>query len=119
VVAVAFLLAAPTGFGDSHDYVFHTAGGAAIAYAAWRTVALVPLLADRVVAPSRPLFALAAAAVIAVLWEVAEFVADRELGTTLQHGAVETGRDLAFGIGGAALIALVARLVSSPNRHRR
>lgn len=101
-VVVGFLLAVPSGFADTYDWVFHSSGGAAVAYFTWRTLVLLKRAQPR----ARPLIALVVATGIAVLWEAAEFVADRVLGTSLQHGAGETLRDLAFGAVGAVVVCL-------------
>jgi hypothetical protein len=111
LVAIAFLLSVSSGIGDSYDYVFHTAGGAAIAFFAFRTAFIAPGLAARIKPRSRPLFAFVTALIVAALWEVAEFAADRLLGTNMQHGPLETLRDFAFGALGAAIVSIVARLL--------
>ena len=43
----------------------------------------------------------------AVLWECAEFVADRFFGTQAQHGALDTMTDLMFGAIGGAFFVIV------------
>jgi hypothetical protein len=107
LVAIAFLLSVSSGIGDSYDYVFHTAGGAAIAFFAYRTASIAPGLASRIKQSSRPMFAFVTALIVAALWEVAEFAADRLLGTNMQHGPLETLRDFAFGALGALIVCLV------------
>jgi hypothetical protein len=115
-VAVAFLLSVGSGYAESHDYVFHTAGGAAIAYFALRTASIVPSLSKRVSLAGRPAFAFLAAMTVALLWEVAEFCADQWLGASLQGGIFETLRDVAFGAIGALVVAVAARLLARPVR---
>ncbi|MCH7903900.1 MAG: hypothetical protein IH944_04950 [Armatimonadetes bacterium] len=110
-VAAAFLVLVATGLGGRYDYVFHAAGGAAVAYFFWRCAALVPALSQRVQGGTRPVFALAGSCVVAVLWEFAEFGADRWLGFTLQGGILETLRDLAFGALGAAVVCVLVGLI--------
>lgn len=110
-VAVAFLVLVGAGLGDRYDYVFHAAGGAAVAYFFWRCAALVPALSQRVQGRARLVFAFAASCVVAVLWEFAEFGADRWLGFTLQGGILETLRDLAFGALGATAVCVVVGLI--------
>ncbi len=107
-VAVAFLLSVGTGFADTHDYVFHVAGGAAAAFFALRTMFLVPSVASRIPTRSRPVIALVVALVVAALWEVAEFASDRMLGTSFLHGIRETVSDFAYGAAGALLVIVVA-----------
>jgi hypothetical protein len=106
-VALAFLLLVPNGVADRFDYLFHTAGGAAIAFFAYRTVSVTQDFAARIKSPSRPLFALVCALVAAALWEAAEFVADRTLRTQMQHDLLESLRDIAFGALGALAVCVV------------
>ena len=112
LVAVAFLLSVSSGIGDRYDYVFHTAGGAAIAFFAYRTACIAPGLASRIKQTSRPMFAFVTALIVAALWEVAEFAADRLLGTRMQHGPLETLRDFAFGALGALIVCTCATLLA-------
>jgi len=110
-VAAAFLLMLGTAFPEEHDYVFHLAGGAAIAYFVWRTIAIVPALAGRIAPPKRPVVTFLATLVVAVLWEVAELAAGT-MGVLLQHGPGETVRDIAYGALGAIVFVVLARAVS-------
>lgn len=110
-VAGTFLALAGTGLVSQYDYVFHAAGGAAFAYFFWRCAVLVPSLSLRVRDRTRIIFAFAGACVVAVLWEVAEFGADRWLGTSFQGGLLETLRDLAFGALGAAGVCVLVGLI--------
>jgi hypothetical protein len=110
-VALAFLLSVGSGFADRYDWVFHLAGGAAIAYFVLRASSAAPGLASRILRTSRPLFAFGVSVVVALFWEIAEFLADRFLGTAMQHGPLETLRDLSYGALGAALVAGAARLL--------
>lgn len=114
VVSVAFLLSVGSGHADTYDWAFHLAGGAAIAYGALRVVSLAPGLAARTTRRTRPAVSLFVALGVAVLWEGAEWIADRTLGTRLQHGALESARDIGYGAIGAVAIAALARLF--PNR---
>ena len=115
-VAAAFLVLAGTGIADRYDYLFHAAGGAAFAYFFWRCAALVPSLSRRVRVGTRSIFAFAGACVVAVLWELAEFGADRWLGTSYQGGLFETLRDLAFGALGAAAVCSLRALAERSAR---
>lgn len=114
VVAVAFLMSVPSGFAESHDYVFHLAGGAAVAFFAWRSAALVPSMASRIAAHRRPLLAFAFAVIVAALWEAAEFTADGALGTSFQNVRGEALSDFGFSCLGAALFAIPARALQNP-----
>jgi hypothetical protein len=110
-VATAFLLMFGSSFTEQHDYVFHLAGGAAIAYFVWRTITIVPALARRIAPPKRPAVTFLATLVVAVLWEVAELAAGT-MGVVLQRGLGETVRDIAYGALGAIVFVVLARAVS-------
>ncbi len=84
-----------------------------MAFFALRTMLIVPSLASRIPASSRQMFALVVALAVAAIWEVAEFAADRVLGTSMQHDGRETVRDFAYGAAGALLVIVVALVVAS------
>ncbi|TAJ17940.1 MAG: hypothetical protein EPO68_08550 [Planctomycetota bacterium] len=93
------------------DVPMHAAGGIAIAYFFHRAL----VLAGRhgVLAPfhalTHVLFVLALVGTTTVLWEFAEFLSDRYLGTHAQAGLGDTLLDMLLGIaGGAALVGALA-----------
>lgn len=93
------------------DELMHLAGGFAIAFAAGRSI---EELRARGVVPDpgrllRVLLVVSLTALAAVLWELAEFLSDRYLGTRTLGDLEDTLLDLALGIGGALLYLLLAR----------
>jgi hypothetical protein len=114
IVAAAFLASVSSGFAESHDYLFHLAGGAAVAFFAWRSIGLVPNIATRIAPRKRPIFAFVAALTVAALWEAAEFVADGTLGTSLQNEQGEALRDFGFSALGALVLTVVVRALPNP-----
>jgi hypothetical protein len=95
------ILASLIGHRRDFDPLFHFLGGAAGAHAIRRAVAVFPQRAPLVAIGHVSQFAVAAVAVVAVLWEVAEFAADLLFGFRIQLGWSDTGIDLVLGIGGA------------------
>lgn len=112
VVAIAFLLCVGNGIAERFDYVFHIAGGAAIAYFVFRTTSIAPSFAERIAPRKRQVFALITTILVAALWEGAEFLADARLGTRLQQDPLEAPRDFGFSVVGGLLACAVAFLAS-------
>lgn len=116
-VVLLFLWLSAIGRLADFDHLVHGLGGASMAY-----VALVGLSMRREPSSTlqeRALKAFGIASGIALVWEIAEFVADRTLGTTMQHGARETMGDLVSGMVGAASVALLALVLKSVLRRLR
>lgn len=88
------------------DPGFHFLGGVAGAYAVCQALVLVPRLASRVAAGHPKLMVVATVAIVAILWECAEFASDRLVGSHIQLGLSDTMMDLALGVGGAVIGAL-------------
>lgn len=107
VVLMHLVMAGLIGHRRDLDPVFHFLGGVAGAYAACQALVLVPRLASRVGAGHAKFLAVAAVAIVAVLWEGAEFASDRLLGSHIQLSRLDTTIDLALGIGGAVIGAIV------------
>ena len=114
LVAAAFLASVSSGFAESHDYLFHLAGGAAVAFFAWRSIGLVRIVSTRIAPRKRPIFAFVAALTVAALWEAAEFVADGALGTSFQNEQGEAVRDFGYSVLGALVLTVLVRALSSP-----
>jgi hypothetical protein len=96
------------------DVPAHFLGGIAATYLFRRAAALAPFIAGSLPGTSRDFLALACTASTAILWEFCEYVSDRFLQTSLQHGLGDTLSDLVFGlVGGAAYLAL-RRALSAP-----
>jgi len=109
-VAVLLLhsaLAALIGHRRDLDPVFHFLGGVAGAYAVCQALVMVPQLTSRLVVGNTRLLAVAAVTLVAVLWECAEFASDRLLGSHIQLGWPDTMMDLALGVGGAVIGAIL------------
>jgi hypothetical protein len=93
------------------DVPMHLLGGIAMAYFLSRCFSALP---EGVVTPGSSRRALEAIAVTsltatgAVFWEFAEFISDRFFGCRAQGGLQDTMGDLAVGILGATLYALIA-----------
>jgi hypothetical protein len=107
VVLLHSVLAGLIGHRRDLDTVFHFLGGVAGAYAACQALVLVPRLASRFAARHARFLAVAAVAIVAVLWECTEFASDRLLGSHIQHGWLDTMMDLALGSGGAVIGAIL------------
>lgn len=97
------------------DIPMHFAGGVAIAYfcgVCYREAAPLGLLGQ----PSSNVFPpmiLGLTSLAAVVWEFAEFVADRQFGTHTQPGLADTLLDLLMGLlGGIVVIAGMRRRMS-------
>ncbi|HKY34041.1 MAG TPA: hypothetical protein VJV23_16045 [Candidatus Polarisedimenticolia bacterium] len=107
---------------EGFDRPVHVAGGAAIAWFFLRACAearRAGILGNPATAVETLLiFALTTTA--AVVWEFAEYVSDRWMGTRLQGGLPDTLTDLALGMaGGAALLALRSAASWPRDRRRR
>jgi len=91
------------------DMVFHLVGGAALAWCVSRSMVICERLGARVVVgrPARRLFIVAVTATAAVLWEFAEFSVDTVCGTSFQVDNTDTMSDLALGIVGGVLVAVL------------
>jgi hypothetical protein len=92
------------------DIPTHALGGLVMAYFLSCCFAALP---DGTVAPglrgvAEVVFVFSATVTTAVVWEFAEFTADRLLDTRLQLGLADTLLDLAMGMVGAALFLSVA-----------
>ncbi len=111
-VVVLFLLSVEEGVAGRFDHLTHGSGGAAIAFFFWRSFGLVPYLARGMSDLVRYLFAFTSACAVAVFWELAEFFADRWLGTALQHSVEESMLDLLSGVVGAAVVLILVGVVS-------
>jgi hypothetical protein len=100
-------LAALIGHHREFDPVFHFLGGVAGAHAVLQGLVLFPR--STAFAPvARPrLVAVIAVAFVAGLWELGEFASDRVLGSHIQQGWLDTGSDIALGIAGAVVIAMI------------
>lgn len=83
------------------DGVHHFLGGAAIAYFLLKAVCIAAPIIGRLRPAGTYLFAFALACAAAVFWEIAEFAADKYLGTHIQITLAETMADLIFGVLGA------------------
>jgi hypothetical protein len=90
------------------DPLMHLAGGAAAAFFFLRLRAHAPALFDHPRFPARALLAFTATTTVAVLWEIAELLSDRYLGTRTQAGLGTTLRDIVNGMAGAAACIAVA-----------
>ena len=89
------------------DPVMHFLGGAAVAL----FIRYASTIADQLGAPTQgclDLLAFGLTCVVAVLWELGEFIADQYFGSNVQRGLGNTMRDLSLGMAGA-IIYLVAR----------
>jgi hypothetical protein len=106
VVAAHSVLTATTGHHAKLDPLFHFLGGAAGAYAvdrvardnAWRSAGT---------AARRASWMVGGVLAAAVLWELAEFISDREFGTHIQLSRVDTISDVALGTLGALVVARI------------
>jgi hypothetical protein len=107
VVLLHLVMAGLIGHRRCLDPVFHFLGGAAGAYATCQALVLVPRLASRVGAGHAKFLAVAAVAIVAVLWEGAEFASDRLLGSHIQLSRLDTMMDLTLGVGGAVIGAIL------------
>ena len=107
VVLLHSVLAGLIGHRRDLDPAFHFLGGAAGAYAVWQACVLIPRLVSQSTVGHAKLLAVAAVAVLAILWECAEFASDRLLGSHIQLGWRDTMMDLALGVGGAVLGAIL------------
>lgn len=87
------------------DVPMHVAGGAAIALVAWRSFGWV---VTGVFPPMiRLAFVVGLTSFAAVVWELAEFLSDRYLGTRVQTGLEDTLLDMTMGlVGGFGYVAL-------------
>jgi hypothetical protein len=103
----------------SLDLAMHPLGGCAIACCFARTLELLARdhAAARLDARVQALLVFALTATAAVVWEFAEFVADRTAGTGAQVGLEDTLLDLALGMLGGALY-LAARSRARRTRDR-
>lgn len=81
------------------DVPMHVAGGVAIAYFLARALRVV---FGEIEAGPSAVMVFCAATTTAVLWEFAEFLTDRYLGTKAQGGLPDTLKDLLLGMAGAA-----------------
>lgn len=109
-LAVVFVLngvVQQTAYADDIYWLLHFLGGAALAYLFFR----LPALARA--GTWRHAVAFAFACTGALAWELAEFAADRLLGTSLQRGLVDTMSDLLFSVSGAALVLACAAAAAS------
>ena len=99
------------------DVPMHLAGGAAIAHF-WKTIVpplLEPALATPQLAHVERVLVFALVGLAAVVWEFAELLSDRLLGTSLLRSLEDTLVDLLFGlIGGGAY--LLVRELTRPRR---
>ena len=91
------------------DMPVHFAGGMAIAFMVARCFQHLP---REVIRPSRVamlelLLVLSLTASAAVFWEFAEYTDDKLFGTNVQVGLNNTMRDMAMGISGALVVAVV------------
>jgi hypothetical protein len=98
------------------DDVMHIAGGIAIAWfflTLWRA-ALASGAAGRPAPALTPLLILSLTALAALGWEVAEYLSDHLLGTTLQKNLDDTMSDMMYGILGGALLVVLSRWARQP-----
>lgn len=94
------------------DIGMHVLGGAAIAFLAWRASYLASN-ANAIGTLNRAglvVIVIGLTCAAAVLWEFAEFLSDRYLGTHAQGSLDDTLSDMLFGILGGAAFAAVAGL---------
>ena len=98
------------GFGHRRelDPLFHFLGGAGGAYAVLQTLERFGGSLPEPAIRYRTAIAVGLVAIVAILWELMEFASDRLLGSHIQRGPADTWSDIALGIGGAMVVALVA-----------
>ena len=92
------------------DIPMHLAGGAAIGFFFWRSLQLPEsrFAVGEMVPTAAGLLSFAAVGTAAVVWEFAEWLSDRYVGTQAQLGLEDTLLDMSLGIvGGLALVLVV------------
>ncbi len=94
----------------SLDIPMHLAGGAAIAFFFWRSLHIQESrFAIGEMAPaSAGLLSFTAVGTAAVVWEFAEWISDRFMGTYAQLGLEDTLLDMLLGIAGGLVFVMVA-----------
>jgi len=89
------------------DIPTHVLGGVAATYFFWRAAANARSAAGRFQSVSQAVFALACTTGATILWEIFEFLSDRLLRTSMQHGVGDTLSDIVFSLaGGVAYLTL-------------
>ena len=116
VVILHSILAGLIGHRRGLDPGFHFLGGVAGAFAFCQALVLIPRLTSRFAAVNARLLAVVAVAIVAVLWECAEFASDRLFGSHIQLDQWDTMVDLALGVGGAMIGAILG---AASQRHWR
>lgn len=102
------------------DIPMHFIGGVAIAHffgMSYRTAASLKLLGEPSTAVFPPMI-LGLTSLAAVVWEFAEFIADRQFGTHSQPGLADTLLDLLMGLLGGAVWIVGNHLCSSGVFHK-
>lgn len=102
------------------DIPMHFIGGAAIAHffgISYRTAASLKLLGEPSAVVFPPMI-LGLTSLAAVVWEFAEFIADRQFGTMTQPGLADTLLDLLMGLLGGA-VWIVGNHLCSPGVFRK
>lgn len=94
------------------DTVYHFIGGVAIGHACSRASSLVPALTLKFFGARRYFLAFVFAVSVAILWEIAEFFADRYWGTSLLGNWDDTVSDLVLGSAGAGLLLAARALIA-------
>lgn len=95
--------------------LLHMMGGVAIAFFFWRSLEILDVKLECVQFPGMPLrevFAISLTATTAAIWELAEYVGDRTLGTTMQDGLGDTMLDMFLGIACGTVTIFIARYFS-------
>lgn len=102
------------------DVPMHLAGGAAIGYFFWCSLRVdesLPIVGS-LNATAAALLSLAATGTATLVWELAEWLSDRYLGSRAQLGLDDTLLDMALGLGGGLALLLAAAARGAPGSRR-
>jgi len=100
------------------DIPTHFLGGIAATYFFWRAFANARSAAGHFPKVNHAVLAFGCTASTTILWEIFEFLADRFLGTQMQHGLGDTSSDIFFSLaGGVAYLVLRHRFATSSTAH--